>query len=167
MSEKRTVELALATSGLDPAGRPVRIPLGLSETGRDVDVASDEGDLGGERMLLNLGPQHPATHGVLRLVVELDGETVRRVIPHVGYLHSGFEKLGEYRHYNQIIPLTDRTDYLAPMSNNVGFALAAERLMGIETTPRCTVLRLIACEMSRIISHLVRLRTTATAHAAS
>src|SRR3989449_3996598 len=64
-------------------------------------------------MLMNIGPQHPATHGVLRLVVELDGETVVRVIPHLGYLHSGFEKLGEYRHYNQIIPLTDRTDYLS------------------------------------------------------
>src|SRR3989454_3077726 len=70
-------------------------------------------------MLVNIGPQHPATHGVLRLVVELDGETVVRCIPHLGYLHSGFEKLGEYRHYNQIIPLTDRTDYLSPMANNV------------------------------------------------
>ena len=68
-------------------------------------------------MLINIGPQHPATHGVLRLVVALDGETVVRVIPHIGYLHSGFEKLGEYRHYNQIIPLTDRTDYLSPMAN--------------------------------------------------
>src|ERR1700693_3475095 len=89
-----------------------------------------------------------------------DGETVVRVIPHIGYLHSGFEKLGEYRHYNQIIPLTDRTDYLSPMANNVGFALAAEKLMGIEITPRCTVLRVIACEMSRIISHMVWLGTT-------
>ncbi|MGH7702739.1 MAG: NADH-quinone oxidoreductase subunit D, partial [Gemmatimonadales bacterium] len=106
-------------------------------------------------MLVNIGPQHPATHGVLRLVVELDGETVRRIIPHIGYLHSGFEKLGEYRHYNQIIPLTDRTDYLSPMANNVALALAAEKLMGIEITERCRVLRVIACEMSRIISHLV------------
>src|SRR5207249_1007856 len=89
-----------------------------------------------------------------------DGETVVRCIPHLGYLHSGFEKLGEYRHYNQIIPLTDRTDYLSPMANNVGFALAAEKLMGIEITPRCTVLRVIACEMSRIISHMVWLGTT-------
>ena len=113
-----------------------------------------------EHMLINLGPQHPATHGVLRLVVELDGETVIRVVPHIGYLHSGFEKLGEYRHYNQIIPLTDRTDYLSPMANNVCLALAAEKLMGIEITERCTVLRVIACEMSRIISHLVWLGTT-------
>ncbi|MDH5805415.1 MAG: NADH dehydrogenase (quinone) subunit D, partial [Gemmatimonadota bacterium] len=83
-----------------------------------------------------------------------------RVIPHVGYLHTGFEKLAEYRHYNQIVPLTDRMDYLAPMANNVLLALAAEKLMGIEITERCKVLRVIACEMSRIISHLVWLGTT-------
>jgi NADH-quinone oxidoreductase subunit D len=154
---KRTVAFDLATPGVDAQGTPIRVPLGVAET---ADAAPVEPDLGGENMLLNMGPQHPSTHGVLRLVVELDGETVVRVIPHVGYLHSGFEKLGEYRHYNQIIPLTDRTDYLAPMANNVAFALAAERLMGIEITPRCTVLRVIACEMSRIISHMVWLGTT-------
>jgi NADH-quinone oxidoreductase subunit D len=147
---KRTIDFELATPGLDAEGNPVRVPLGVATSGEPAD----------EHMLINLGPQHPATHGVLRLVVELDGETVVRVIPHIGYLHSGFEKLGEYRHYNQIIPLTDRTDYLAPMSNNVGVALAAEKLMGIEITPRCTVLRVIACEMSRIISHMVWLGTT-------
>ncbi|HKI94932.1 MAG TPA: NADH-quinone oxidoreductase subunit D, partial [Gemmatimonadales bacterium] len=156
MAEQRTLDLALATPGLDAAGRPARIPLGVS-----ADAGGEgEMDLGGEHMLINIGPQHPATHGVLRLVVELDGEVVKRVIPHVGYLHSGFEKLGEYRFYNQIIPLTDRMDYLAPMSNNVGFALAAEKLMGIEITERCKVLRVIACEMSRIISHLVWVGTT-------
>ncbi|NJD19566.1 MAG: NADH dehydrogenase (quinone) subunit D [Gemmatimonadetes bacterium] len=112
-------------------------------------------------MLINIGPQHPATHGVLRLVVELDGEVVSKVTPHVGYLHSGFEKLGEYRHYNQIIPLTDRTDYLSAPSNNVCLAMAAEKLMGIQITPRCTVLRVIACELSRIISHIVWVGTTA------
>src|SRR5213079_2308478 len=154
---KRTVELDLATPGLDARGQPVRVPLGVGDA---PDATPPEPPLAGEHMLINLGPQHPATHGVLRLVVELDGETVVRVIPHVGYLHSGFEKLGEYRHYNQIIPLTARTDYLSPMANNVGFALAAERLMGIEITPRCKVLRVIACEMSRIISHMVWLGTT-------
>jgi NADH-quinone oxidoreductase subunit D len=148
---KRTVELDLATTGVGPHGEARRVPLTVDAPATGLD---------GEPMLINIGPQHPATHGVLRLVVELDGETVVRVIPHIGYLHSGFEKLGEYRHYNQIIPLTDRTDYLAPMANNVGVALAAEKLMGIEITPRCTVLRLIACEMSRIISHLVWLGTT-------
>ena len=146
----RTVEFALATPGVDAQGQPARVPL----------TADGEPDHGSENLLINIGPQHPATHGVLRLVVELDGETVVRCIPHLGYLHSGFEKLGEYRHYNQIIPLTDRTDYLAPMSNNVGLAMAAERLMGITITPRCTVLRVIACELSRIISHMVWLGTT-------
>jgi NADH-quinone oxidoreductase subunit D len=146
----RVVELDLATTGVDALGRPMRVPLGV-DTGNELST---------EHMLINIGPQHPATHGVLRLVVELDGEVVVRCIPHVGYLHSGFEKLGEYRHYNQIVPLTDRTDYLSPMSNNVCLAMAAEALMGIETTERCTVLRVIACEMSRIISHLVWLGTT-------
>jgi NADH-quinone oxidoreductase subunit D len=152
----RTVELALATPGLDPQGRPVKHPLGVSLP--QYHVPAD--DLGSEHMLINIGPQHPATHGVLRLVIELDGETVVRVVPHIGYLHSGFEKLGEYRHYNQIVPLTDRTDYLSPMANNVCLALAVEKLMGIEITERCRVLRVIACEISRIISHLVWLGTT-------
>ena len=153
---RRTVEMALSTAGLDAQGRPVSIPLGVA--GSTPDREADT--LAGEHMLLNIGPQHPATHGVLRLVVELEGEVVLRVIPHIGYLHSGFEKLGEYRHYNQIIPLTDRTDYLAPMANNVALALAVEKLMDIEITERCKVLRVIACEMSRIISHIVWLGTT-------
>jgi NADH-quinone oxidoreductase subunit D len=152
----RTLEMALATPGIDAEGRPTRIPLGVAEP---AGAHYDE-DFGAEHLLINIGPQHPATHGVLRLVVELEGETVKRVIPHVGYLHTGFEKLGEYRFYNQIIPLTDRTDYLAPMANNVGLALAVEKLMGIEITERCRVLRVIACELSRIISHLVWLGTT-------
>ena len=119
-----------------------------------------EPELEGEHMLINIGPQHPATHGVLRLVLELDGETVVRCIPHIGYLHCGFEKIGEYRQYNQIIPWTDREDYLNSPGNNVAFALGAERLFGIEITERCKVLRVIACELSRIISHLVWLGTT-------
>ena len=146
----RTVEYALSTPTLDAQGQAGVAPLGVP--------AGDE--LHGEHMLINIGPQHPATHGVLRLVIELDGERVVRVIPHIGYLHSGFEKLGEYRHYNQIVPLTDRTDYLSPMANNVCLAMAAEKLMGITITERCQVLRVIACEMSRIISHLVWLGTT-------
>ncbi len=149
----RTVSMDLATTGVDAMGQPIRLPL-------TIKPSRTEDNLGDEHMLLNIGPQHPATHGVLRLVVELDGETVLRVIPHVGYLHSGFEKLGEYRHYNQIVPLTDRTDYLSPMANNVCLALAVEKLMGIEITERCRVLRVMACEMSRIISHLVWLGTT-------
>jgi len=150
----RTLELTLATPGADAAGVATRVPLRARPEGR-----YDE-DFGAEHMLVNIGPQHPATHGVLRLVVELEGETVKRCIPHIGYLHTGFEKLGEYRQYNQIIPLTDRTDYLSAMANNVGLALAVEKLMGIEITERCRVLRVIACEMNRIISHLVWLGTT-------
>lgn len=152
----RTLEMQLATPSLDARGQVRNVPLGVAR--RPSESVHD--DFGAEHMLVNIGPQHPATHGVLRLVVELEGETVKRVIPHIGYLHSGFEKLGEYRHYNQIIPLTDRTDYLAPMANNVAFALAAEGLMGIEITERCRLLRVIACEMSRIISHLVWAGTT-------
>ena len=158
MASKRTLDVALGTTTLDPRGVPTTVPLGFEAPGADaVETAPD---LGGEHMLINIGPQHPATHGVLRLVVELDGEVVVRAIPHVGYLHSGFEKLGEYRHYNQIVPLTDRMDYLAPMSNNVCLAMAVERLMGLEITERCKVLRVIACEISRVISHLVWLGTT-------
>ena len=158
----RRVELDLATTGFDSQGRPARLPLGIGEQGGvGTLTGQDEPELGGDHMLVNIGPQHPATHGVLRLVVELDGEVVVRVIPHIGYLHTGFEKLGEYRYYNQIVTLTDRMDYLAPMSNNVCLALAVEKLMGLEITERCKVLRVIACEMSRIISHLVWMGTTA------
>jgi NADH-quinone oxidoreductase subunit D len=159
---KRTVEYNLATPDLDAEGRVVDVPLGLGlkDTHEYRTAGQFDESFGAEHMLVNIGPQHPATHGVLRLVIELDGETVIRVIPHIGYLHSGFEKLGEYRQYNQIIPLTDRTDYLSPMANNVGFALGVEKLMGIQVTERCQVLRVIACEMSRIISHLVWLGTT-------
>ena len=153
---RRTLEMALSTPGLDAEGGVTTIPLGV---GARREGQYDE-NFGAEHMLVNIGPQHPATHGVLRLVVELEGETVKRCIPHIGYLHTGFEKLGEYRQYNQIIPLTDRTDYLSPMANNVALALAVEKLMGIEITERCRVLRVIACELSRIISHLVWLGTT-------
>jgi NADH-quinone oxidoreductase subunit D len=148
--------MAVSTPTLDPSGQVRQLPLGVAR--RPSEHVDD--DFGAEHMLVNIGPQHPATHGVLRLVVELEGEVVKRIIPHVGYLHSGFEKLGEYRQYNQIIPLTDRTDYLSPMANNVAFALAVEGLMGIEVTERCRLLRVIACELSRIISHLVWAGTT-------
>ena len=162
MATTRTIEVELSTTGLGLDGKPRRVPLVVGETG-DLTVApppSLEPDLEGEHMLINVGPQHPATHGVLRLVLELDGETVVRCIPHIGYLHSGFEKIGEYRQYNQIIPWTDREDYLNCIGNNIGFVMGAERLFGIEITPRCTVLRVIAMELSRIISHLVWMGTT-------
>lgn len=160
---KRTVDVALGTSGLDAEGRPRRAPLVVNEGGQVSTLEAPpalEPELEGEHMLINIGPQHPATHGVLRLVLELDGETVVRCIPHVGYLHCGFEKIGEYRQYNQIIPWTDREDYLNSPGNNIAFVLGAERLFGVEVTPRCTVLRVIALELSRIMSHLVWLGTT-------
>src|SRR3954462_4315158 len=162
-TKTRTVEVELSTTGLDQHGRPQRVPLVTDAAGNIVPVnayPAVEPELEGEHMLINIGPQHPATHGVLRLVLELDGETVVRCIPHIGYLHCGFEKSGEYRQYNQIIPYTDREDYLNSPGNNVAFALGAERLFGIEITERCKVLRVILCELSRIISHLVWLGTT-------
>ncbi len=162
MADTRTVEVELSTTGLDAQGRPQRTPLFVGGDGtQTIDaIPAIEPDFAGEHMLINIGPQHPATHGVLRLVLELDGETVVRCIPHIGYLHCGFEKIGEYRQYNQIIPWTDREDYLNSIGNNIAFALGAERLFGIEITERCTVLRVIAGELSRINSHHVWLGTT-------
>ncbi len=162
-TKTRTIEVELSTTGLDQAGRPQRVPLVTNDGGSAVALEpppSIEPEFNSEHMLINIGPQHPATHGVLRLVLELDGETVVRCIPHIGYLHCGFEKIGEYRQYNQIIPWTDREDYLNSPGNNVAFALGAERLFGIEITERCKVLRVITCELSRIMSHLVWLGTT-------
>jgi NADH-quinone oxidoreductase subunit D len=160
---KRTVEVELSTTGLDAHGRPVRRPLVTDDSGNVTTLEAPPGiepDFEGEHMLINIGPQHPATHGVLRLVLELDGETVVRCIPHVGYLHCGFEKTAEYRQYTQIIPYTDREDYLNSPGNNVAFVLGAERLFGVEITERCKVLRVILSELSRIMSHLVWAGTT-------
>jgi NADH-quinone oxidoreductase subunit D len=122
---------------------------------------ADAPEMHSEHMLINIGPQHPATHGVLRLVLELDGETVIKCIPHIGYLHSSFEKLGEYRTWNQVIPLTDRMDYLAPLIYNCAYAMAVEKMMGVEVTERCKVTRVICMELDRIFSHLLWLGTTA------
>lgn len=108
-----------------------------------------------ETMTVNMGPQHPSTHGVLRLVIELDGEVIEKVTPHIGYLHRGVEKLSEYRTYHQTIPLTDRLDYLAPMSNNLGYVLAVEKLLGIEVPERAQTVRVIMAELTRLKSHLV------------
>ncbi|MGH7178295.1 MAG: NADH-quinone oxidoreductase subunit D [Tepidisphaeraceae bacterium] len=109
----------------------------------------------GNRWTLNFGPQHPATHTTLRLVLELDGERVIRCTPHIGYLHSGFEKLGEHLNYNQYVTIVDRMDYSAPIYNELAWHGATEKLMGIELTPRCKALRTIAGELGRIQSHLL------------
>jgi NADH dehydrogenase I D subunit len=123
------------------------------------DLAVDH--LEGVPMLINMGPQHPATHGVLRLVLQLDGERILKCIPHIGYLHTGFEKTCEFREWNQVIPYTDRMDYLAPMIYNIAYAGAVESLLGVEITPRCQVLRVILNEFNRILGHLLWLGTTA------
>jgi len=108
-----------------------------------------------EIMTVNMGPQHPSTHGVLRLIVELDGEIINKITPHIGYLHRGIEKLSEHRTYHQTIPLTDRLDYLAPMSNNLGYVLAVEKLLGIDVPERAQTIRVIMAELTRLKSHLV------------
>jgi NADH dehydrogenase I D subunit len=112
-----------------------------------------------KHMILNMGPHHPATHGVLRLVVELDGETVVAVYPDIGYLHSGFEKQGESIRYKDFTPYTDRSDYVSSMSNNLGYALAVEKLMGVEIPQRAQVIRVIMAELQRLASHLLWLGT--------
>jgi len=111
----------------------------------------------GEKMVLNMGPSHPATHGVLRLELELDGEVVTKATPHVGYLHRGDEKIAENMQYNQFVPYTDRLDYLAPLANNVAYALAVEKLMGWELPPRGKAIRVICCETARLSAHLLGL----------
>lgn len=114
-----------------------------------------------EEMLLNMGPQHPSTHGVLRLVLQLDGEKVIKATPHVGYLHRGIEKLSESRLYNQIIPLTDRFDYVASMTNNFAYVRAVEKLLQIKAPERAEYIRTIIAEFQRIASHLLWLGTHA------
>ena len=125
------------------------------------DRAAPPDPLAPETVTINMGPSHPSTHGVLRLVVELDGEVVRKVTPHVGYLHRGMEKIAESITYHKFIPYTDRLDYLAPLSNNVAFVLAVEKLIGLEVPPRCRAIRVLCCEIARISAHLLWLGTGA------
>ena len=132
----------------DPVKRVAAADAALREPA-DADI--------GEKMVLNMGPSHPATHGVLRLVLELDGEIITKATPDIGFLHRGDEKIAENMQYNQFVPYTDRLDYLAPLSNNVAYALAVEKLMGWEMPPRGKAIRTICCETSRISSHLMGL----------
>jgi NADH-quinone oxidoreductase subunit D len=111
----------------------------------------------GEKLVLNIGPSHPSTHGVLRLILELDGEVVTRADTDIGYLHRGDEKIAENMTWNQFVPYTDRLDYLAPLANNVAYACAVEKLMGYELPPRAKVTRVICCELARISAHLLGL----------
>ena len=112
-------------------------------------------------MVLNMGPQHPSTHGVLRVVLELDGEIVVALAPDIGYLHTGIEKTCEAKFYQQVVPLTDRIDYLSPMTNNLAYCLAVEKLLGLEIPERAQLLRVLLNEITRIQSHLVWLGTHA------
>jgi NADH-quinone oxidoreductase subunit D len=115
----------------------------------------------GQTMVLNMGPQHPSTHGVLRLVLEVDGETIVSLAPDIGYLHTGIEKTCEAKFYQQVVPLTDRIDYICPMTNNLAYALAVEKLLDLEIPERAQVLRVLVNELTRIQSHLVWLGTHA------
>ncbi len=133
----------------------------MSETSSRLDLEHvDPDEVREETMIINMGPQHPSTHGVLRLLLELDGENVVSCQPIVGYLHTGIEKNCEYRTWQQGVAYVTRADYLAPFFNELGYCLAAERLLGIEAPPRAQVLRVLFCEMNRIASHLVWPATT-------
>jgi NADH-quinone oxidoreductase subunit D len=114
-----------------------------------------------QTMVINMGPQHPSTHGVLRLVIEVDGETIVGLAPDIGYLHTGIEKTCEAKFYQQVVPLTDRIDYLSPMTNNTAYALAVEKLLGLEIPPKAQWLRVLFNELMRLNSHLVWLGTHA------
>jgi NADH-quinone oxidoreductase subunit D len=130
-------------------------PDNLTRTVADLRKAQETGELLGEQLTLNMGPSHPSTHGVLRIVLDLDGEVITKAVPDVGYLHRGDEKIAENMQYNQFVPYTDRLDYLAPIANNVAYALAVEKLMGWELPPRGKAIRVICCELARISAHLL------------
>ena len=133
---------------------------GIDPNADNINYIKDHVDTG-DRWVLNFGPQHPATHTTLRLVLELDGERIARCTPHIGYLHSGFEKLGEHLDYNQYVTIVSRMNYLSPIANDICWHHAVETLFGIEITPRAKVLRTIMAEMGRIQDHLLCLGAAA------
>jgi NADH-quinone oxidoreductase subunit D len=146
------------TDILPPAGDKVQeisVEELRAKVGTGMEILDEE-----EHLLLSMGPQHPSTHGVLRLLLELDGETVVNVAPDIGFLHTGIEKTMESKTFTKALVMTDRMDYLAPMSNNLGYILAVEKLLGVEATPRAQVIRVILTELTRIASHLVWLGTS-------
>jgi NADH-quinone oxidoreductase subunit D len=134
----------------------IETPDTLARAAKSLETINDS-ELLGEKLVINMGPSHPATHGVLRIVLELDGEIITKATPDIGYLHRGDEKIAENMQFNQFVPYTDRLDYLAPLANNVAYALAVEKLMGWELPPRGKAIRVIACEVARISSHLLGL----------
>src|SRR5262245_18787827 len=135
----------------------------MLEHAPELQTSGDQPDIPADKMVLNMGPSHPATHGVLRIVLELDGEIITKAMPDVGYLHRGDEKIAENMTYTQFIPYTDRLDYLAPLANNVAYVLAVEKLLGIERQlpPRCQFIRVICCELARVSAHLLGLGSLA------
>jgi NADH-quinone oxidoreductase subunit D len=139
----------------DGAGRSV-----IESPGVTVTRTGEQGAFGGELLTVNFGPHHPSTHGVLRLIVDLDGEQIKRVQPVIGYLHTGIEKQMEALRWQQGVVVTDRHDYLSPPINNLAYALAVEKLMGVEVPPRAQVLRVIMSELTRLSSHLVWMGTS-------
>jgi NADH-quinone oxidoreductase subunit D len=149
--------MAVTTQQFEQPDTLAKTQAGLQSIASASSLAGVASDLLGEKLVLNMGPSHPATHGVLRLVLEMDGETITKATPDVGYLHRGDEKIAENMTYNQFVPYTDRLDYLAPLANNVAYAMAVEKLMGWELPPRGQAIRVICCELARISSHLLGL----------
>jgi NADH-quinone oxidoreductase subunit D len=147
----------------DPSARVAEAQAEAAASPAAQPVSDELPDLHGDKMVLNMGPSHPATHGVLRVVLELDGEIITKATPDIGYLHRGDEKIAENMTYTQFIPYTDRLDYLAPLANNVAYALAVEKLLGIDDQlpPRCQYIRVICCELARISAHLLGLGSLA------
>src|SRR4051812_28807465 len=131
-----------------PGYTPISRTLGLDTA--EIYELPDEHGVSGKHLLLNFGPQHPATHGTLRIKLELDGEKIVRIDPEIGFLHTGFEKLGEYRTWNHFVPLSDRTQYMSAMNNNIAYCTAVEELIGLEVPPRGQVVRMIMAELGRI-----------------
>jgi len=143
-------------SGMSTTTQEIEAPDANARAARAADhYHSETDDLVGERMVLNMGPSHPATHGVLRLILELNGEVIESADPDIGFLHRGDEKIAENMHYNQFVPYTDRLDYLAPLANNVAYACAVEKLMGWTLPPRGQALRVLCCELARLSSHML------------
>ncbi len=133
----------------------LEVPDASARQAEILQKSAGPGEFLGETLTINMGPSHPSTHGVLRIVLELDGEVILKATPDVGYLHRGDEKIAENMQYNQFVPYTDRLDYLAPVANNIAYACAVEKLMGWELPPRGQAIRVMACELARISSHLL------------
>ena len=153
---------------MDITSRGGQIPIAFLALGNglrtaNMPITAERIDPETEILTINLGPQHPATHGVLRVVLKLDGETIVDCVPHVGYLHRGMAKIAEHKTYHQFIPYTDRMDYMSPLANNIGYTMAVEKLMGIDTEMprRVQYLRTVCCELARISSHYLWLGTHA------